>query len=366
MREVLKNVSSAVEAIDHIINYGVKIRASDIHCDPFPHGIKIRMRIDGLLEEVGVVAKIFHEEMIARLKILSALRTDIHHMPQDGRWRANLGVFYNIRISFMPTHHGENAVMRLLPIKQSTQPSFSSLGFNPDHIHILESAISQTNGLILVTGPTGSGKTTTLHTFLSYKVKEKISIVTLEDPIEYEISNIRQIQIRENQGITFASALRASLRQDPDIIMVGEIRDTETARVAVHTALTGHLVFSTLHTNSALETIPRLMDMHVDPYLLASTLRLVIGQRLVRSICKSCAKIGCDLCRGTGFMGRLVVAEIVVIDEFIKKLILNKSSISEYYEYLKTGNFISMWDDGIEKIEWGMTTQEEVRRVLSE
>ncbi len=366
MEEKWNHVSSPVEAIDRILLHAVNLGASDIHCDPEVDRIVIRMRIDGILEHITFLSKNFHEEMIARLKILSGARTDIRNLPQDGRWKTDIGLPYNIRISFMPTYHGENAVMRLLPIERSKGFSFIDLGFNADHVRSIQNAIAQTTGLILVTGPTGSGKTTTLHACLAHKAQEKISIITLEDPIEYEIPGIRQVYVRHTHGMTFANGLRASLRQDPDVIMVGEIRDHETARVAVHTALTGHLVFSTLHTNSALETIPRLIDMGVDTYLLASTLRLVIGQRLVRVICKSCNREGCEICRGTGLTDRMVIAEMCEVDTVIRKLILSKAPLSDYSQHLSARGFCSMHDDGAEKIEWGMTTPEEVRRVLSE
>lgn len=366
MDEKISVNTSPVEIIDIILAHAVRVGASDIHCDPEGHRIIVRMRVDGILEHICILPKQIHEEMIARLKILAGVRTDIRTLPQDGRWRADIGTPHNIRISFMPTYHGENAVMRLLPIERAHDFSFAHLGFNPDHIRTIRSVISQTNGLILVTGPTGSGKTTTLHTCLAHKAKEHLSIITLEDPIEYEIPGIRQVYVRQAQGMTFAHGLRASLRQDPDVIMVGEIRDNETAHVAVHTALTGHLVFSTLHTNSALEAIPRLIDMQVDPYLLASTLKLVIGQRLVRGICNECNLSGCEVCRGSGFMGRVVIAELCEVDESIRKLILAKAPTSAYITHLRHKGYFSMADDGAEKVEWGMTTDEEVRRVLSE
>jgi type IV pilus assembly protein PilB len=227
-------------------------------------------------------------------------------------------------------------------------------------------ALLRTSGLILVTGPTGSGKTTTLHTCLTLKAREPLSIITLEDPVEYEIPGVRQVHIRHTYGVTFASGLRSALRQDPDIIMVGEIRDAETARVAIHTALTGHLVLSTLHTNSALETIPRLVDMGVDHYLLASTLKLVIAQRLVRAMCHDCFATGCDRCRNTGYNGRSVIAEVCDIDVGMKQLIGKKETVSSYLAYARSQGFRPMSEDGYEKVEWGITTSEEVARVLYE
>ncbi len=264
----------------------------------------------------------------------------------------------------MPTYHGENAVLRLLPVKPAASVSFARLGFTPDHVALVSSALQKTHGLILVTGPTGSGKTTTLHACLSMKAREPVSIITLEDPVEYEIPGVRQVHIRHDHGVSFASGLRSALRQDPDIIMVGEIRDSETAKVAVHTALTGHLVLSTLHTNSALESIPRLADMGVDHYLLASTLELVIAQRLVRDVCHECAFDGCEACRYSGYSGRSVIAEAFAVDAELKSLICAKAGSDEIARYMRSSGFHPIAEDGREKVEWGITTPDEVARVL--
>lgn len=358
---------TAVVAIDAILGAAVRMNSSDIHCDVRADDILIRFRIDGVLEHAGLLSRHLHEEIIARLKILSGTRTDLHAVPQDGRWMAQVGGdSFNVRISFMPTYHGENAVMRLLPTKKNQDTSFARLGFIPDHVETITSALGKTHGLILVVGPTGSGKTTTLHTCLSLKSREPISIITLEDPVEYEIVGVRQVHVKHAHGVTFASGLRASLRQDPDVIMVGEIRDNETARVAVHTALTGHLVFSTLHTNSATETIPRLLDMGVDHYLLASTLKLIISQRLVRAMCRECVASGCAECRGSGYVGRSVIAEVCEVDKGLSERIARRESTASVLEYLRTRKFRSIIDDGLEKVEWGVTTREEVMRVLYE
>lgn len=358
---------TAVDVIDRILAHAVKMGASDIHCDPRAGDVLIRLRIDGVMEHAGTIPARFREEMIARLKILSGTRTDLHSVPQDGRWQADIGGgIFNIRISFMPTYRGENAVMRLLPGTQRKDVSLDELGFSKDHANAIALSLAKTSGLILVTGPTGSGKTTTLHACLSVKAKEPISVITLEDPVEYEIPGVRQVHIRNSHGVTFATGLRAILRQDPDVIMVGEIRDTETARIAVHTALTGHLVLSTLHTNSALEAIPRLMDMGVDNYLLASTLRLSIGQRLVRTTCKTCASKGCDGCRKTGYKGRTIINETLFIDQALKTKISSRAPISEYAEYARAQGFRSLLEDGMAKVESGITTREEVMRVLFE
>ena len=360
-----KEFGTAAKAIDDVMGYAVFMRASDIHIDPRFADIVVRFRVDGQISEVGIMPKSIHEEMIARLKILSGARTDIHAVPQDGRWRADIsGASYNVRVSFMPTYHGENAVMRLLPARTSHEASFAKLGFTPDHVRSIDNALRRTHGLILVTGPTGSGKTTTLHACLSEKSREPLSIITLEDPVEYEIAGVRQVHVRHTHGVTFAAGLRAALRQDPDVIMVGEIRDSETAHVAIHTALTGHLVLSTLHTNSALEAIPRLIDMGVDHYLLASTLKLVIAQRLVRAMCHECFGDGCVACRNSGYVGRSVIAEACEIDSELSSLISLKEPLSAYADHARSQGFRPISDDGMEKVEWGITTKEEVMRVL--
>ncbi len=363
----LNSKITAVEAIENIFTFANNSGASDIHLDPQNDSILIRLRILGQIDKVGNIPRKFHSEMIARLKILSGARTDIHAVPQDGRFKIDIeGVGYNIRVSFMPTYYGENAVLRLLPTKSIEDVSFAKLGFTPDHVRALNNSLQRKHGLILVTGPTGSGKTTTLHTCLSLKSKEPLSIITLEDPVEYEIQNVRQVHIHHTHGVTFANGLRSALRQDPDVIMVGEIRDSETARVAIHTALTGHLVLSTLHTNSALEAIPRLVDMGVDHYLLASTLKLIVAQRLVRTVCHECWGDGCTICRQTGYIGRSVIAEACEIDSGMCDLISSKKTVSEYVDYAKSNGFRPIEEDGLEKIEWGITTKEEVMRVLYE
>jgi len=363
--KIIHEYSTAIEAVEKILEKAVSLGASDIHIDPSPEHVHIRLRIDGVMEDGGLVDRFIHEELIARLKILSGARTDIHAIPQDGRWKCNIiDTPYNIRISFMPTYHGENAVIRLLPAKASTHISFAHLGFIPDHVQAIVKALKKTHGLILVTGPTGSGKTTTLHNCLSLKAVEPISVITLEDPVEYEIPGIRQVHIHHTHGVTFATGLRSALRQDPDVIMVGEIRDQETAQVSIHTALTGHLVLSTLHTNSAIEAIPRLVDMGVDPYLLASTITLIIAQRLVRNICDNCNAEGCESCRYIGYKGRSVIAEVYEPDQGMKDLITRRLPVSSYIEYAESHGFKTMFDDGMEKVEWGVTTDLEIRDVL--
>jgi len=363
--KIIHDYKGATQAVERTLEYAVTLGASDIHIDPDVDCVRIRMRIDGLMEEGGFIARNLHEEIIARLKILSGTRTDIHAVPQDGRWQTSIGQLkYNLRISFMPTYYGENAVIRLLPSQISVNKSFAHLGFIPEHVQLISSALKRTHGLILVTGPTGSGKTTTLHSCLSLKATEPLTVLTLEDPVEYEISGVRQIHIHHTHGVTFATGLRSALRQDPDVIMVGEIRDQETAQVAIHTALTGHLVLSTLHTNSALEAIPRLIDMGVDPYLLASTLSLVLAQRLVRKVCERCNADGCESCRFIGYKSRSVIAEVYEPDKGMREMIARREPVSSYIEYARSNCFRTMFDDGMEKVEWGVTTQAEILDAL--
>ncbi len=359
---------SAVEAVDSMFLRASNLGASDIHIDPRMNGTNVRMRIDGQLEPAGTLPKHIHEEIIARLKILSGARTDLHSVPQDGRFRINLAeAAYNIRISFMPTYHGENAVARLLPSSLATKDSFASLGFTPEHVSMMGQALNASNGLILVTGPTGSGKTTTLRICLGLKAAEPLSVMTLEDPVEYEVPGVRHVHIRHSHGVTFASGLRSALRQDPDVIMVGEIRDDETAHTAVNTAMTGHLVLSTLHTISALDTILRLSQMNVAGYLMAATVRLIVSQRLVRVICRQCMEISgnCAQCRGTGFCGRSVIAEVLMIDDVMQDMIIRGEPIKAIREHALSRGFRPMSYDANEKVDWGVTTRAEVLRAMN-
>ncbi len=361
---ILHDIQSIVELVDSIIYGGYSRNASDIHIDPTPEGIVIRFRIDGVLIYVDTLNNENHEELVARIKVMSGLRTDIHFVPQDGRFKFTQGMFgCDIRVSIIPTHYGENAVFRLLKNNEG-EMSLEKLGFSEFDCQRINLALTHQQGMIIVTGPTGSGKTSTLYTLISSLSSKNNSIITLEDPIEYAIPGVRQIQIHSRHGITFANGLRSIVRQDPDIIMVGEIRDTETAQIATNISLTGHLLLSTLHTNSACGAIPRLIDMKIDPYLIASTLSLIIAQRLVRKICQSCMGMGCDICASLGYKGRTVVAEILVIDDELRKYIMSHVSISEIARYARSKGMVTMYEDGMEKVEKGITTQTEILRVV--
>jgi len=388
---------SIINLIDELLKHAAAIRASDIHIDPQERAVRLRFRVDGVLEDALPLPKNIHSEIISRIKVLSQLRTDEHHSAQDGRFRSIIAGSgsVDVRVSIAPTYHGENAVLRLLSDNVENF-TLETLGFSaPDQRKILQ-AIKKPSGMILVTGPTGSGKTTTLYTLIKMLNSKEISIVTIEDPIEYAVEGVEQIQVNSRTGLTFANGLRSILRQDPNVIMVGEIRDIDTASIAVNTALTGHLLLSTLHTNDVSTTLPRLLDMKVEPFLVASTVSIAIGQRLVRKICTTCKedKIvteeeykrlvetvpsavlnrnkkyfhgkGCPKCNGMGYKGRIVIAEVLVADEEIREAILRKASASEMKQLAIKNGMTTMLSDGFQKALQGLTTIEEVLRVTHE
>lgn len=391
-----KGEVSVVRLVDALIRCAALSRASDVHLDPYQNGVKIRLRVDGVLRDVREIPKAIHDEVISRIKILCGLRTDEHQAAQDGRFRlSEEDLNVDVRVSIVPTYHGENAVLRLLA-DNAEEYTLETLGFTKENQEKLLRAIEKPYGMILATGPTGSGKTTTLYTLVKMLNKPGVSIITIEDPIEYSIKGINQIQVNGRTGLTFVNGLRSMLRQDPNIIMVGEIRDQETAGLAVNTALTGHLVLSTLHTNDAPTTLPRLLDMKVEPYLIASTVNIAIGQRLVRRICEHCKEErplsdaeakslsevipgmrfkpnavfytgkGCEKCGGTGYHGRAGIHEVMEIDTAIMEAILRKASASELRKIAIERGMVPMVVDGFAKAEAGVTTVEEVLRMRHE
>lgn len=395
-KQSVKIQLSPVEIVDKLIDKGISSSASDIHIEPSETHTGIRMRIDGLISDSGKLPKTIHDGIISRLKILAGLRTDIRHSSQDGRFRfKNASAEVDVRLSLVPTHYGEKAVLRLLTRSGDIQ-SFNSLGLDVIAENKIKAAIASSHGMILVVGPTGSGKTTTLYSMIDMLVKEDISVVTIEDPIEYVVSKSTQIPVHAKSGFGFAQALRSVLRQDPDVIMVGEIRDLETATLAIQGALTGHLLLSTLHTTSAAATIPRLLDMGIEPYLLASTVRLIVAQRLVRRLCDSCKVVrpttslekeyfekfkiaadihvpekvyegkGCDSCKGKGYMGRISISELLVVDDELRKLIESRASAGAVDEKMRLDENKTMIADGLEKVRQGATSLAEVLRVISE
>lgn len=385
---------SIINIIDELLKHASEVHASDIHIDPLERGLRVRFRIDGVLEDMHPLPKDIHQEIISRIKILSGLRTDEHNAAQDGRFRSLIGEnsSVDIRVSIAPTYHGENAVLRLLS-DNAENFTLETLGFTEEDQKKISKAIRKNSGMVLVTGPTGSGKTTTLYTLIKMLNSKDISIITIEDPIEYAVDGVEQIQVNPRTGLTFANGLRSILRQDPNVIMVGEIRDMETAGIAVNTALTGHLLLSTLHTNDVSTTLPRLLDMKVEPFLVASTFSIGIGQRLVRKICDECKKEkelndeeykrlveavgnenedlgrkffqgkGCDKCNDSGYKGRIVIAEVLVTDEDIRQAILKKDSASLLKKTGIRNGMTTMLQDGLQKAKKGLTTIEEVLRV---
>jgi type IV pilus assembly protein PilB len=396
LEEILKSTGgtiSIIALVESLIAHAHDTRASDIHIDPLPDHLAVRLRIDGVLQDACTFPKKIHQEVVSRIKVLSGLRTDEHQAAQDGRFRVVLGdVPIDVRVSIVPTYHGENAVLRLLT-DQAQDHTLEHLGFSAsDQAKVLE-AIRRPHGMILATGPTGSGKTTTLYTLIKKLHTSEISIVTIEDPIEYALPGITQIQINPRTGLTFASGLRSVLRQDPNIIMVGEIRDAETAGIAVNTALTGHLLLSTLHTNDAATTLPRLLDMGIDPYLVASTVVVAVGQRLVRRICPHCKAAvstdeqaqanarfasyidknatlykgaGCTQCDQTGFNGRVGINEVLLVDDEVRAAIVNKASAKVIRDIAIKNGMTTMFEDGITKALAGETTLSEVLRTIYE
>ena len=391
-----------VAVVDNLISYANSLRASDIHLEIMEQDLLARFRIDGILHEIIRISKQIHSALVARIKLLSGLRIDEHAKPQDGRFRYKCGQdVLDLRVSVIPTFYGEKVVMRLLLASQKPF-SLEELGVSEDMIKTVSENIKKSYGMILVCGPTGCGKTTTLYSVLDILNRPEVNIVTIEDPVEYDISYVNQIQVNPAAGITFAKGLRSILRQDPDIIMVGEIRDQETAEIAVHSALTGHLVLSSLHTNDAPTTIPRLIDLKIPAFLVAAVLNLVIAQRLVRTIHKDCVQSysldeatkkvikkqleeigldpkeiflpkffykgkGCQACNFTGYAGRIAIFEIIEINEEMRELIISPSfSLDNLKKLAQNQGMRTMFEDGLLKIEKGITTIEEMMRVIKE
>lgn len=388
--------------VNQLLEYAVKSRASDIHIEPGEDRTRVRYRIDGILSEKILLPKVVHEALISRIKILSVLKIDEKRLPQDGRFTFNFaGHVVDLRVSIIPTVFGEKVVLRLLP-KEVAAPTLLELGLRGTSLKNLEGQLLRSHGIILICGPTGSGKTTTLYSILSKISTTRVNIVTIEDPVEYQIPGVNQVQVNPIVGLTFASALRSFLRQDPNIIMVGEIRDTETAELAIQAALTGHQVFSTVHTNSASGAPPRLLDMGVEPFLLISALNAIVGQRVVRKICQRCKvdftappevvdnikailgnllpqaandplnqlKLykgqGCNYCANTGYLGRIGIFEVLVTGETVAKLILEHSASSAIEQEAVKLGMITMKQDGYLKALEGVTTMEEVLRVAQD
>jgi type IV pilus assembly protein PilB len=393
VRELERMVEDApvVRLVDSVVQGAVTGSASDIHVEPREHGVRVRYRVDGILYDMMQIPKRLQSAVISRIKIMAGMNIAERRLPQDGRISVKSnGGEYDLRVSSLLTVFGEKVVMRILD-KSSVLLQLEDLGFLPEQRQLIESLISKPYGMILATGPTGSGKTTALYTALNRVNSEDRNIVTIEDPVEYQLVGINQSQVNLPAHITFARGLRAILRQDPDVIMVGEIRDLETAEIAIQAALTGHLVFSSLHTNDAASALPRLLDMGVEPFLIASSIIGVIGQRLVRVVCRNCkttyepdAKIldglgvppdqrdgvvfsrgeGCQACSQRGYKGRTGVFEILRMTEQIKRLVMDGRSALEIRDAAVAESMILMKDCGLAKVLDGTTTPEEVMRVI--
>ena len=395
--ESLRDLASGapvVRAVNDMLEKAVELRASDIHIEPFRTGLVVRMRVDGLLRAVPVAAGVLPQAIISRVKILAGLNIAERRLPQDGAARVRVArTDMDVRVAIMPTQHGESAVIRLLP-KERGLLAIEKLGFSPADEAKLRVLLGLPHGMIVVTGPTGSGKTTSLATVLSILNESTRKILTIEDPVEYELPGINQTQAKPSIGLTFANALRAFVRQDPDVIMVGEVRDSETAQIAIHAALTGHLVLTTLHTETAAAAVPRLLDLGVEGFLLKSTLRAVIAQRLVRQLCDRCKtkrdltpadlaadprysavglKVGepifepgkCERCGGTGYRGRVGVFEVLQITEEVRKLIGAETDAMSIDQVAIRAGMTTMVDDGAAKCRAGVTSPAEVLRVTT-
>ena len=352
-----------IRLLNALLTQAARDGASDIHIEPYERHSVVRFRVDGNLREVVQPNRALHAALISRLKIMAELDIAERRMPQDGRISLRIGTrAVDVRVSTIPSAHGERAVLRLLD-KSEGQLSLESVGMQGDVLARLGYLLQQPHGIILVTGPTGSGKTTTLYAGLQRLDTRGRNIMTVEDPIEYELAGIGQTQVNTKIDLTFAKALRAILRQDPDIIMVGEIRDMETAQIAIQASLTGHLVLATLHTNDAASAVTRLTDMGIEPFLLSSSLLGVLAQRLVRKVCTTCAGAGCDACAHTGYAGRTGVFELLETDDALRALIHNRAAEADIRAAALAKGMVLMREDGERLVALGITTREELVRV---
>lgn len=386
----------APEMLEEIFNDAIVLKASDIHFEPQEKDVVVRFRVDGVMHEAGRLPKPFYEGIINRIKIESNMRIDEHFIAQDGaiRYKSRAGTM-DVRVSILPIVDGEKVVMRLLS-EYVRNLTLADLGFSDHYREILEHAANKPFGMIITTGPTGAGKSTTLYGLLKMRNRPDVNISTVEDPVEYKIPGINHVQINTGTGLTFSKGLRALVRQDPDIILVGEIRDTETATIAVNAALTGHLLFSTLHANDSATAVPRLIEMGVEPFLLASTLEVIVAQRLARKICPSCRfsytitvpeaqKLfkgaehyfsgtepvhlyrgkGCEACGNTGYRGRIGIYELLEINKDMEELIVQKKNSTELLLKAREHGFLFLFEDGLDKVKAGLTTIEELSRVAA-
>ncbi|MBI3291693.1 MAG: type II/IV secretion system protein [Elusimicrobia bacterium] len=356
--------ASVIRVVNQLLSEAVKERATDIHLEPFERSMAVRYRIDGVLYDLPVPPRLyqFYPALLSRIKVMANLNVAEHRLPQDGRAKVRVqGRQIDLRISILPTPEGETAMIRLL--NTNILLGLEQLGLLPDHQAVLERLLTRPHGILLVTGPTGSGKTTTLYASL-VKLNDRMKkILTIEDPIEYRLPGVTQMQVHPKIDFTFARALRSMLRHDPDVMMVGEIRDLETAEIAIRTALTGHLVFSTLHTNDAAGSVSRLLDMGVESYLVSSSLECAVAQRLVRLLCPQCKGTRCSACRQTGYQGRTAIFEFMVLGEEIRRLIVNRVPANQIKALARKQGMRTLREDGMLKVKQGLTTEAEVMRV---
>ncbi|MDQ0429925.1 type IV pilus assembly protein PilB [Planomicrobium stackebrandtii] len=377
-----------VRLVNQILSNAVSQKASDVHFDPQENRVLVRYRIDGTLRTERILPKSMQQMITARIKILANLDITENRIPQDGRIKTTVDFrAIDLRVSSLPTVFGEKIVMRILDLSQNLT-DISKLGFNDVNMERFMHEIDKPNGIILISGPTGSGKSSTLYAALNKLNSEEVNIITVEDPVEYQLEGINQIQVNANVGLTFAAGLRSILRQDPDIVMVGEIRDKETADISIRASLTGHLVLSTIHTNDSIASITRLMDMGIEPFLVTASLNAVVAQRLIRRVCRDCREIqpatireraifakrgitvetiargkGCPQCNMSGYKGRMAIHEVLVVDDAIKDIINRGGTAAEIREIAVRNKTIFLIDDGLLKVKEGMTTTEEVLRV---
>jgi type II secretion system protein E len=392
--EAMAEDASIVRFVNQILSEAIKDRASDIHLEPFQNELRTRFRIDGILYDINTpeTIKYFHPAIVSRIKIMSSLNIAERRLPQDGRFKIKVNEEeLDLRVSIMPTAFGEAVHIRILSTRFFLE--LEKLGLLPEDLKIIESVIKRPHGIIFVTGPTGSGKSTTLYAALAKINSSAIKIITIEDPVEYQLRGVNQVQVIPQIGFTFAAALRHMLRHDPDVMMVGEVRDYETAEIAIRAALTGHLVFSTLHTNDAAGAVARLLDMGIEPFLVSSSLECLMAQRLVRTICPKCktpvkakpdllAQIGeignglrevefyegkgCEACRFTGYHGRTGIHEVLLITEPIRELMLSRASSQQIKQKAITEGMRTLRQNGLEKAKAGITTLTEIIRVTQQ
>ncbi|SDD15604.1 type IV pilus assembly protein PilB [Terribacillus halophilus] len=386
--ETAAEAAPAIRIVEQLISSGVQLKASDIHMDPYETEVQVRYRIDGDLRRERTLPKSIQAAVVARVKILANMNITETRLPQDGRIKLKMeNIHVDLRISVLPTVFGEKVVIRILDLSNVIK-GLDELDFSEENYQKYSRLIEQPSGLILFTGPTGSGKSSGLYASINHLNREQFNIITVEDPVEFELQGVNQMQVNSSIGLTFATGLRSILRQDPNIIMVGEIRDSETAEIAIRASLTGHLVFSTLHTNNAIASIPRLMDMNIEPYLVVSSVTGVIAQRLVKRICRDCKETytptnveadllekhglesdtlyrgrGCNSCKQTGYKGRMAVHEMLVVDDKIRELLIQQSSVDAIKQTALENGMKMLVDDGLEKAVQGMTTVDEVLRI---